>query len=68
MERNRFLFWRNKIRLTAANGYIYHSGQKKPLKVKVTEEGIQVGCTFVSKEAAKFLYEELYKWNRQKRT
>ena len=33
------------------NGKVYHSGLKKPLRIKKDKDGIHIGCTYVSNDA-----------------
>lgn len=50
--------WR--VRLTMRNGKLMHSGQKLPVKIKRTERGVHIGCTFISHEAIAYLREQFH--------
>ena len=43
--------WARKIVLSVVNGKVYHSGLKKPLRIKKDKDGIHIGCTYVSNDA-----------------
>jgi len=49
IEMNQLPRWR--VRLTAKNGKVMHSGQHEPVKITKSERGVRIGCTYISNEA-----------------